>query len=452
MVDIADNAMRYINHYVAWEGELDLGLEIRPNVDLTWSDADGLMPANGSFSWNGFDWVNNTLQEALTGRDPILGDIEVGATIYLSKDGTLKNYGFPIWLDPSPNPFGIADVPEGTHDFYGILVHEIFHCLGFAGATRQWSANVTEINGFNYFSGPNTISLLGAPLVLSGSASGSHYGNGLNSSSQVVSGLMYEFGNYEQNRLEIGQLDLAVLKDLGYTITNYDELALVDEIDTRKEWLIGYGEAEVFRIDLGERRVDGRGELDLAVFSGSRGEYEQAIYADSLIVADRLSGRDGVSRLRGIERLEFSDTSLAFDTDGPTSTGGIYRLYKATFNREPDTGGLGYWISQADAGTKDAVRMAEDFTWSEEFQDLYDITTTDNYGTGTDVEALVTSFYENVLGRTPDQGGLDFYTGVIESRERTVGRVLAEIADSQENYDGTIELIAKGIVFDPWVG
>ena len=164
------------------------------------------------------------------------------------------------------------------------------------------------------------------------------------------------------------------------------------------------------------------------------------------------AGSGGTDTLVGIERVEFSDKAVAFDTDGATSAGGIYRLYKATFNREPDSSCLGYWIGQADAEAKDAVRMAEDFVWSQEFQGLYGITTTDNYGTGTDVEALVTGFYENVLGRTPDQGGLDFYTGVIESKELTVGRVLAEISDSQENYDGTIALIANGIVFDPWVG
>jgi hypothetical protein len=47
---------------------------------------------------------------------------------------------------------------------------------------------------------------------------------------------------------------------------------------------------------------------------------------------------------------------------------------------------------------------------------------------------------------------LNYYTDVIESHEKTVDRVLAEISDSPENYDGTIELIANGIVFDPWVG
>ena len=180
-------------------------------------------------------------------------------------------------------------------------------------------------------------------------------------------------------------------------------------------------------------------------------QYEAQKLASEVRLTDELL-TDGILKFPLNSRVDFQDTSLAFDTDGATSTGGIYRLYKATFNREPDAGGLGYWIAQADAGNKDAVRMAEDFVWSQEFQNLYGITTTDNYGTGTDVSELVTGFYENVLGRTPDQGGLDFYTGVIESKGRTVGRVLAEISDSQENYDGTIELIANGIVFDPWVG
>jgi len=161
---------------------------------------------------------------------------------------------------------------------------------------------------------------------------------------------------------------------------------------------------------------------------------------------------EGTDLLINVERIAFADKTYAFDTEGPVSAGGIYRLYKATFNRDPDAGGLGYWIAEADAERKDAVRMAEDFVWSEEFQSLYGIRTTDNFGTGTDVEALVRGFYENVLGRSPDQEGLDFYTNVIESKERTVGRVLAEISDSQENYNATISLIANGIVFDPWLG
>lgn len=173
--------------------------------------------------------------------------------------------------------------------------------------------------------------------------------------------------------------------------------------------------------------------------------------ANTVVIVDNV-GTNGTDTLVGIERVQFSDKALAFDIDGATSAGGIYRLYKATFNREPDASGLGYWIAEADAERKDAVRMADDFVWSEEFQKPYGIRTVDKYGTGSYVGALVTGFYKNVLGRAPDQEGLNFYTSVIESRERTVGRVLAEISDSQENYQSTVTLIANGIVFDPWMG
>jgi hypothetical protein len=192
-------------------------------------------------------------------------------------------------------------------------------------------------------------------------------------------------------------------------------------------------------------------KIDVVIQAGNLTNFRIQKVGDTVVLTDN-SGSGGTDTLVGIERVTFSDKAIAFDFNGATSAGGIYRLYKATFNREPDTGGLGYWIGEADAEMKDAVRVAEDFIWSKEFQQLYGITTQDNYGTGTNVRTLVTGFYENVLGRTPDQGGLDYYTGVIETREKTVGRVLAEISDSQENYDGTIELIANGIVFDPWVG
>ena len=192
-------------------------------------------------------------------------------------------------------------------------------------------------------------------------------------------------------------------------------------------------------------------KIDVVKQAGNLTNFSIQKVGDTVVLSDN-SGSSGTDTLVEIDRVMFSDKALAFDLDGATSAGGIYRLYKATFNREPDTGGLGYWINVADAETKDAVRMAEDFTWSEEFQNLYGITTIDNHGLGNDIRALIEGFYENVLGRSPDAGGLNYYTGVVESREKTVGRVLAEISDSQENYDGTIELIANGIVFDPWVG
>ena len=228
---------------------------------------------------------------------------------------------------------------------------------------------------------------------------------------------------------------------------------------------MGFGGNDVFIFNSGGDIYNGGEGLDVVTVAANKSEL-----GSITAISNGYNGLTGLSDLDGflvehasgeseksatlidVERIEFQDGAIALDVDGATSAGGIYRLYKATFNREPDTGGLGYWIAQADDGVKDAVRMAEDFTWSAEFQNLYGITTKDNYGTGTDVRDLVTGFYENVLGRAPDAGGLNYYTGVIESHEKTVGRVLAEISDSAENYDNTIGLIQNGIQYDLWVG
>jgi hypothetical protein len=94
--------------------------------------------------------------------------------------------------------------------------------------------------------------------------------------------------------------------------------------------------------------------------------------------------------------------------------------------------------------------MATDFTYADEFKTLYSVRTADNYMTGEDITALVTTIYENVLNRAPDAGGRDYYAGQITMQSKTVGRVLAEISDSAENYAQVAELIATGIPYTPW--
>ena len=163
------------------------------------------------------------------------------------------------------------------------------------------------------------------------------------------------------------------------------------------------------------------------------------------------STADGKDTLINVERLQFTDSNLALDTAASNSAGGIYRLYKAALDRNPDLGGLGYWIAQADAGTKDAVRMATDFTYADEFKTLYGVSTADNYMTGEDITALVTKIYENVLDRAPDAGGRDYYVGQITTKSKTVGQVLAEISDSAENKLAVADLIGTGIEYTPWI-
>lgn len=66
----ADAVCTYIAGYVEWNGCLDLEVRILPDSE-SWSSANGLLPALGSISWNGSGWTNNTLNEALSGIDPL---------------------------------------------------------------------------------------------------------------------------------------------------------------------------------------------------------------------------------------------------------------------------------------------------------------------------------------------------------------------------------------------
>lgn len=229
---------------------------------------------------------------------------------------------------------------------------------------------------------------------------------------------------------------------------------------TRSDYLLGLtgnddlggnGGNDMLEGGPGEDTLAGGEGADTAVYTGSVADYSLDIGQGTqwIGVTDSQPGRDGTDSLTDIERLRFADGNLALDIFGATSAGGIYRLYQAAFDRVPDLGGLGYWIAQADAG-ESGVQMAEDFTWSQEFQQLYGVTTQDNYLSGANLGALVTGFYQHVLHRAPDQGGLDFYVGAIATHERTVGRVLAEIADSPENYAATIGQIEQGIAYLPW--
>jgi len=99
-------------------------------------------------------------------------------------------------------------------------------------------------------------------------------------------------------------------------------------------------------------------------FSGNRSEY--TISASALTVTDNVSG--AVQTVPAGARLIFADTAVALDLDG--NAGMAYRLYQAAFNRQPDLGGLGYWINALDSGFS-LQQVSQDFINSAEFSAAY---------------------------------------------------------------------------------
>ncbi len=197
---------------------------------------------------------------------------------------------------------------------------------------------------------------------------------------------------------------------------------------------------------IGNDFIDGGQGNDIAVFAGVRNQYLVSLKSgDALTVSDLQSNRDGVDTIQSVERLKFLDQVVSFD---PKSTPGkAYRVYKAAFNRDPmegDKAGLGYWIGQIDKGM-DLIEVSARFVDSKEFRDLY--------GTNPTNAQFLTKLYENVLGRTPEATGYNWWLNELNTNpSKTKAKVLADFSESGENQNGVASLIGNGIAYEPWVG
>jgi Ca2+-binding RTX toxin-like protein len=293
-----------VSRYVSWKGTMDFVVEIRSAAELTWSDVDGLLPSVVQTAWNGSAWVNQTLIEAKTGIDLDPNRPDAGLTIYLGDDGTIRNYGAPVWFDPNPGFEAQAAVPAGSHDFVSILTHEIVHSLGFIHYTQEWAARITTAGDVSYFTGPQASFLYGGAIPFR--TGSDHYGYAQDPSVPIERGLMYQYGNYELNRWEIGRIDLAVLADLGYAIKSYDGLALFELLDSSTD-LIGTEAGEMLYGDYHSNLLSGLGGND-RIEAGSGN--------------DQLSGGDGNDLLRGGAGVDSFDGGANTTADDPVTVYG----------------------------------------------------------------------------------------------------------------------------------
>lgn len=228
------------------------------------------------------------------------------------------------------------------------------------------------------------------------------------------------------------------------TFNNDDEVQGMEGNDT----FIGYGDGQY-----GDRFFGGDG-IDTAVFRGKISEYiggfvdtiwDSRLDDGTLVsggqITDTVANRDGTDWVVNVERLKFSDAMFALDTD--RNAGQAYRLYKAAFDRTPDSGGLGYWIHRIDTGTSlDAA--AQEFINSQEFVDLY--------GTNSSNAQFVTLLYEHVMHRPAEGEGFNFWVNALTAQGGwTRASVLAFFSESAENLGQTAELVANGIQYNEFI-
>lgn len=196
------------------------------------------------------------------------------------------------------------------------------------------------------------------------------------------------------------------------------------------------GNDSVF-LKYGNDTFDGGIGVDTSIYSGKRQNFNVIISKESASVVDK-AGLEGSDALINVERIKFQDTMLALDVDG--GAGSIYRLYQAAFNRTPDASGLGYWIALADKGAPLSL-IAAQFVGSSEFQNLY--------GSSNTNEKIVDIFYQNILHRSGEPSGVDYWVGVLNSGASRAD-VLMGFSESAENKVGVLSAIQNGFEYTAW--
>lgn len=278
-------------------------------------------------------------------------------------------------------------------------------------------------------------------ITLSGNGAAQNYYGSFAYRGDLPQGMLYgmDYVVQGQKQWSISSINLDASTMANYILSG-DAAGAVRYALSGNDTINGSSGNDVLYGGAGNDVINGGGGLDTVVYLGKQSNFTISKTSSGYTVKDN-TGAEGMDTLTGIARLQFADGTRALDTTG--TAGQAYRIYQAAFNRTPDSGGLGYWISQMDKGTN-VKDVAAKFIDSAEFKSLY--------GSHPTTGQLVDAIYSNVLHRTPDQSGHDYYVSQIDSGQKTLPQVLADFSESPENQLQVVGVIQQGISFTPFAG
>lgn len=115
----------------------------------------------------------------------------------------------------------------------------------------------------------------------------------------------------------------------------------------------------------------------------------------------------------------------------------VVRYYHTVIDRQPDAGGLSYWIDRREQGLS-LTQMSEAFVTSPEFQNRYG--SLSNAG-------FVAQLYLNALDRPGDAGGIAYWGGLLDAGAITRADVVAGFAYSNEMTAAITPYVTDGVFF-----
>ena len=203
--------------------------------------------------------------------------------------------------------------------------------------------------------------------------------------------------------------------------------------------LYGHGANDVFEGGEGNDLIDGGEGVDIALRSLSDFEVNYLGKQNFQLTS---SGYEGVDSLVNVERIYIGNLDspsriIGLDIKQGESSGSVFRLYNAAFNRAPDGFEVGYHVNDIENNEFQLLDIARNFLLSPEFSKTYGANQSD--------EDYVKTLYENVLNRTPDDFELEYYTDQFESFFTERARTLLNFSESPENIALIFPQIEFGI-------
>jgi Ca2+-binding RTX toxin-like protein len=189
---------------------------------------------------------------------------------------------------------------------------------------------------------------------------------------------------------------------------------------------------DTFHPNTGNDSLHGWGGLDTARFNLAYDEY-QIIKTDlGFSVANDTSG---TNNLEGIERLQFSDTSIALDLDG--NAGAVAKILGAVFGAEsianPEYVGIG--LQELDRGMS--------------FSTLSQLAISARLGSNASYQEIIGLLYSNIVGLEPSNEEIAPYIELLDNGTLTVGDLGMLAADTTQNTTNInlVGLAAMGLEF-----
>jgi hypothetical protein len=227
----------------------------------------------------------------------------------------------------------------------------------------------------------------------------------------------------------LGRIDVSDASTSPIEITDVQSVA-----DAQAIALIAEPSRLSIVVTAGQHAVHGGAGIDTALFTGASSNYTLSAQNGGWAISDAAGDQDS---LTGVERLHFSDSSLALDLGG--NAGSVARVLGAVFGAQAVSNqayvGIGLGLIDGGESESDVMQLALNV----------------RLGAQASHGAIVDLLYQNVVGSVPSAADHDYYTGLLDAGLATpvsLGMLAASTSLNAARID-LVGLAAHGLAYVP---